>query len=293
MPKLLDRLFKGPQSPRAVQSTPDPELEQALEVANARADKLEAELAEERTELESSKAQVEQISTLMDDLAASRARAASAVSDLQAAKNEVEDMNHALAGQDADLKLALAQATGSFESKDRMFGAVKSAVDELTDCLAAASTSSGENSNASQAVATAAANALVEAAEVAKRASEIIDVSDAIRAVADRTRLLSLNAKIEASKAKEFGRGFSVVADEVGKLSGEASDASERIAEVAVAIEGATKNVQSMIESVRETTDEVKHSSESLITNTQRQEQAITQLLAQIEEAKRDQESLG
>ncbi|MCP4040220.1 MAG: hypothetical protein GY733_24965 [bacterium] len=293
MPKLLDRLFKGSQSPRAVQSTPDPELEQALEVANARADKLEAELAEARTELESSKAQVEQISTLMDDLAASRARAASAVSDLQAAKNEVEDMNHALAGQDADLKLALAQATGSFESKDRMFGAVKSAVDELTDCLAAASASSGENSNASQGVATAAANALVEAAEVAKRASEIIDVSDAIRAVADRTRLLSLNAKIEASKAKEFGRGFSVVADEVGKLSGEASDASERIAEVAVAIEGATKNVQSMIESVRETTDEVKHSSESLITNTQRQEQAITQLLAQIEEAKRDQESLA
>ena len=125
---------------------------------------------------------------------------------------------------------------------------------------------------------------MTEATEMAKRAGEIIDVSSAIRAVADRTRLLSLNAKIEASKAQEFGRGFSVVADEVKKLSQEASEASERIAKVAGAIEKSTKAVRDLIGEVRETTSDVNASSERIVDTASRQETAINELLVKIGE---------
>ncbi|MEV0899300.1 methyl-accepting chemotaxis protein [Actinoplanes sp. NPDC049802] len=74
----------------------------------------------------------------------------------------------------------------------------------------------------------------ITSADIAELAREIDDV-------ARQTRLLALNANIEAERAGEAGRGFGVVAEEVKQLSGKVSASAQRIALVVEQIDtGAT-----------------------------------------------------
>ncbi|WP_291564303.1 MULTISPECIES: methyl-accepting chemotaxis protein [unclassified Clostridium] len=65
--------------------------------------------------------------------------------------------------------------------------------------------------------------------ELEKDSQDIQGILNIINQVSSQTNLLALNASIEASRAGEHGRGFSVIAEEIRKLSDESRESTEKI----------------------------------------------------------------
>ena len=101
-----------------------------------------------------------------------------------------------------------------------------------------------------------------------EKAGNINQVVTTITKVADQTNLLSLNAAIEAEKAGEYGRGFSVVATEIRRLADQTAvatyDIEQMVKEIQSAVSAGVMGMDKFSEEVRRGMHEVQQVSGQL-----------------------------
>ena len=90
------------------------------------------------------------------------------------------------------------------------------------------------------------------------QANKIVAASSQIQDIADQTNLLALNASIESARAGEAGRGFSVVATEIGNLANQTNALTEEIEII----------IQELVQKLRESMTAIKNVEISAIEQT-------------------------
>ncbi|MBA2368637.1 MAG: methyl-accepting chemotaxis protein [Candidatus Protochlamydia sp.] len=94
-----------------------------------------------------------------------------------------------------------------------------------------------------------------------EKAGNITSVITTITKVADQTNLLSLNASIEAEKAGEFGRGFSVIAREIRRLADQTAvsnlDIERMVDEITTAVSSNVIGVVDFTQKIRSGVEQV------------------------------------
>lgn len=107
--------------------------------------------------------------------------------------------------------------------------------------------------------------------------AQIGEMVNMIMEIAEETNLLSLNASIEAARAGEAGRGFAIVAEQIGKLAANSSAAADDISRLTADIQG---TVSEAVTFMNASVDEVQNCT-AIVT---RASEIFTNLYQKVEE---------
>ncbi|MBR6308873.1 MAG: cache domain-containing protein [Lachnospiraceae bacterium] len=110
---------------------------------------------------------------------------------------------------------------------------------------------------------------------------EIAEASNAITEIASQTHLLSLNASIEAARAGEYGKGFTVVATEIGLLAAQSKEAAVSINKI---VETLVAESQKSVDTLETLSNNVQEQNYQL-TNTKADMDAVVTNVSNIDDS--------
>jgi methyl-accepting chemotaxis protein len=143
-----------------------------------------------------------------------------------------EEAMKSLEGNVAQVGTASQQISATSQELARTMDGVKKAASEASRLANEGQASLAGLQGAMQTLSDGTGSISDKLALIREKAGSIDTIIATITKISDQTNLLSLNAAIEAEKAGEYGRGFSVVAREIGRLANETAIATLDISDI-------------------------------------------------------------
>ena len=162
---------------------------------------------------------------------------------------------------------------------------VSSGAQEMTTTIQSIASNAHEAATvAANAVQTAqAANTTV--GKLGTSSAEIGEVIKVITSIAEQTKLLALNATMEAARAGESGKGFAVVASEVKELARQTEKSTVDISRKITAIQSDTKEAVDAIASITSVINQVNNISGTIATAVEEQSATTNEMTRNIGDA--------
>ncbi|MEX5285897.1 methyl-accepting chemotaxis protein [Selenomonas sputigena] len=148
-----------------------------------------------------------------------------------------------VAGAIEDITLQKTGKEQFYKEFGSMLDGLYKSIDEITHSV-------NETSERTEEISTVQEEITKAAEDTKERTENTLKLTELIMNISKQTNLLALNASIEAARAGDAGRGFSVVAEEVRKLADSSQEAVGKIVDALATMEKSANNIMEKIASI-------------------------------------------
>ncbi len=256
------------------------EVEKKAELERADAEKKEALEREQASKEQAERAErLRELTTVFEEQVRSiMGNVNTAVEKMGSMSGDMTTVAEQVQSQSASVSSAATEAATNVQT-------VAAATEELNASIGEIGTQMTNSTKIAQEAVAQAEHTGEAMASLETTANKVGEIVSLITDIAEQTNLLALNATIEAARAGEAGKGFAVVASEVGSLANQTTKSAEEIAKQIQSVQTATGEAVASITKIQEIIGQISEVSNAVAAAVEEQSAATQEIARNVEQA--------